>query len=541
MQSKGFSAHPGHLHSERQFGAADVTPLTAQQGYRDNGALNAPRFAEPCIKAQASPTLRSLLGRVLRRPKSKKRSTAVSSTITTSEKPPSNLTPKAVGSVARTNPLPSISKQTSNLTPPVSLPKTALVRSDLSGAQSSVLPSTQATPNPTTASHEEAMHQEVPTPAKASLKRQPSLRDRLRFWPATPAPAPEADTKPRQPYVPTHAASDFSRVVVAPRPLTSLYYDQRQSLPPPRRDREAPEGPDGTEKNRWPDGRLKRHSHTLRPVPEAELNSKVERQAQHGLASQKTDSSQNRKDPRHHRHLSNPFDDAHEALYPSGGRLSEPIHSLPEDDMKQLSPEDTESPSLDSQNPDKELTDYQQFIARAAAEERTAQRAEIRRSLTRHRAYPPPDERSKFDPDGYYVYPSFPNPPDMNSAAAVSTKRRSQLFGTGGGGSKSSGSKSKRDSGYHTHARQGSGGAAMDQSNRTSWTPSLVRQAADDAEERDRVAELADDGVLGGGSQRAFGAGEEKPLRRQPSLRKRVSEYIKPPREGGGLRKGADD
>ena len=59
----------------------------------------------------------------------------------------------------------------------------------------------------------------VPPPAPAAaaaLKRKPSLRDRFRFR-STSAPAPETAPRPRSAYVPTHAASDFSRMMAAPR------------------------------------------------------------------------------------------------------------------------------------------------------------------------------------------------------------------------------------------------------------------------------------------------------------------------------------
>jgi len=69
-----------------------------------------------------------------------------------------------------------------------------------------------ATQSPTTAT--------PATPAPAIPKRKPSLRDRFRFR-STSAPAREPAARPRSAYVPTHAASDFSRMMTAPRFRTS--------------------------------------------------------------------------------------------------------------------------------------------------------------------------------------------------------------------------------------------------------------------------------------------------------------------------------
>jgi hypothetical protein len=328
-----------------------------------------------------------------------------------------------------------------------------------------------------------------PSPDAQMLKREPSLKDRLRFRSAS-IPPPEPEPR-RRAYVPRHAAADFSRTAVAPRYRNSddeVLFNKLDALTPILAESEAGVDEVGEEATAEP-----------QPAQEPALNSAAEAASQ--LSAGRTGPAAEQLEHTEQNDVSEPGPSQEPATKDRASSnyipiiLDEPQQRIPDTEVSR--PQEKSEPLEEEDAPSEEPTEFQQFLARAEAEDR-AYRVQVWRNLsTGPRAVPLPPTRLPAPgldeiPEG--VDP--PLPPDFSTGTTAVHPRKS-------GHPKRATWDSAVSGAYVLGA-----GAVTDEHQAQEGGLRPARRTSPD------------------------GADAQQPrgLRRQTSLAKRIGEYIRPPR-----------
>lgn len=401
---------------------------------------------------------------------------------------------------------------------------------------------------------------ETPTMAKP-IARKPSLRDRFRLKPAAATQSPEEQRKPPVIYIPKHAAADFSRMAASSRPRASYSFDEDRTLSP-RTDELGVDPHALTKELEELQIKPNRHSSTLQPLPEAELEPFAHKaQHQHeptpkqdhrrGLSrNQSVPSAKPRGQRQRHSQTKTvdvsepPAAPAPEPRSPAhrhnASTASAPLPAAP----RQIASQEPEKQATRQTEQHAGLSDFELFLQRAEQEDRAQRERMLHGIPYRMKTQPPlnPFYTTNFAP----VSAPAPALDDIREAdhpgpASSPPSDAPLVIRAGlaaGGGSRSSGTRTRRDSsqyGYQLHAGPASGGNPNP--NRGSWS------ASNEAErEKERKASggvipeytlPVDASYVGASSGVQYPAAAREPrgLKRQGSITQRIAEYIKPSRE----------
>lgn len=378
------------------------------------------------------------------------------------------------------------------------------------------------------------------------LKKRTSIRDRFRTL-AKDAPAPTPE-KPRTAYVPTHAAADFSRLAVTPRPMSRQQqrqsYDEPRAVPQYAMEPPEPTTVHGTE-DEFPNPAGPRHI-SQRALETLDENEPVQATSAHELVEQRVpeiDAPQPVSSFRDSRQQP----ENHAAISDTGSPSSNHTTSLP--------PHVRERPDQDriegarSEKDAQQFSDYELFVARAEERER-AHREHLLRTLSL-RQYPRPEpEANQYHPRNSATYTA-----DSAVVAEASGPLRKGWEGRMSGLDSGIGSKSSSQQGEapklqpEEPAARVSNAGERGHRKRASWTPSFGAGGRD-AERRlergsDSVPEL-DEGyrpeaahhgsyttsrnIASSHGERSYSAQQPRTLRRQTSIKQKLGAYIKPAR-----------
>ncbi|OIW32008.1 hypothetical protein CONLIGDRAFT_249597 [Coniochaeta ligniaria NRRL 30616] len=367
------------------------------------------------------------------------------------------------------------------------------------------------------------VHQQQPPPM---LKKRPSIRDRFRSLAKdAPTPTPEPG-KQRIVYVPTHAAADFSRLALTPRPMSRQQqrhsYDEPWTAPQHASEpltpiaahpaEEEPQNPAGP-----------------RHVSQRALETLDENEPVQGTSAQ----------GQIERHVPE-IDAPHEKEGPSPNNtksLPARVHETPGHDRIEKARSEKEA---------QQLSDYELFLARAEERER-AHREHLLRTLSQ-RQYPRPEpEVNQYHPRNSATYTA-----DSAVVAEASGLRRKGWEGRMSGldsgiGSKSSsqGDGAKLQSEEPTS--RGSNTGERGHRKRASWTPSFGAGGRDAERKLERGSDVVpelDEGYRPDEAQqyttsrnntssfaeRSYAAQQPRTLKRQTSMKQKLGAYIKPAR-----------
>lgn len=387
-------------------------------------------------------------------------------------------------------------------------------------------------------------HQQPPQ----MLKKRASIRDRFRSL-AKDAPDPTPTSRPekqRVPYVPTHAAADFSRMAVAPRPMSRQ--QQRQSSDGPRtfpqRTTEplipAPAYP-AEEEPQSPEGPRHLSQRVLETLDENEPVQMTSAQRQTGQHVPDIDAPLSVAAVKNSRQQ-------HEGRATLNDTV-DPLPNLPTSPPARVH-ESSEQGRIVEARSEKELSDYELFLARAEERER-AHREHLLRTLSQ-RQYPRPEpEANQYHPRNSATYTA-----DSAVVAEASGPLRKGWEGRMSGLDSGIGSK--------TSSQQGEGSKLQSEEpptrvsntwerghrKRASWTPSFGAGGGREAERRlergsDAVPELdeghrVEDAHLdtyttsrnsaSASAERVYAAQQPRTLKRQTSITQKLGSYIKPAR-----------
>ncbi|KAK3390670.1 hypothetical protein B0H63DRAFT_446767 [Podospora didyma] len=361
------------------------------------------------------------------------------------------------------------------------------------------------------------------TPAQQPrLKKRASIRDRLRgAWqkPATTTlPALQEEAKPRFVYTPKHAAADFSRLAISPTSPPLLR--QRQH----RISTSVEARPALSPRQEVDTGALA--AKPQRPQP-PQLQTLQENEAAAPVA---------RKESRSRRHNKTVTTD--ENISRGRVRSSPPRNSL----TLVENPWEASQPLVDSQpiadqkprnrSDDSPPSDYEAFIARAAAEDR-AHREQVWRTISQRSAV--------LKPNPHLQYASARSSADISAGSTAVAGNKTSA----GDGSRSSGS--RRESGqYYTIGRGSSDEQQFRRSHskRASWAPSYDASGGDVEKSLEKKTPrqhqqqqpivLGVDENFRPSSRMVEQQQQQQPmrtLRRQGSISQRIAEYIRPARE----------
>lgn len=388
------------------------------------------------------------------------------------------------------------------------------------------------------------------------IVRKPSLRDRFRLKSST-TPSPEEQRKPSVIYIPKHAATDFSRMVVTSRPRASYSFDEDRTLSP-RNDDFGVDAHALTKELEELQIKPNRHSSTLQPLPEAEpdpfahevqLQNEPIPKSEYRRGHSRNQSVPSAK-PRGHRQRHSQTNAADPGEVPpppapvshpqahrhNASTASAPSSAIP----RHLVDQESEKQAINQVEQHAGLSDYELFLQRAEEEDRAQRERMLHGIPYRVKTQPPlnPFYTTNFAPvsapvpalddihetDHQEQTPSNPSDAPLMIRAGLAV----------GGGSRSSGTRTRRDSsqyGYQLHSGPMSGGNP----NRGSWS------ASNEAEkEKERkvsggaIPEFTlpvDANYVGAASGVQYQAREPRGLKRQGSITQRIAEYIKPSRE----------
>ncbi|KAB5523847.1 hypothetical protein GE09DRAFT_481762 [Coniochaeta sp. 2T2.1] len=383
------------------------------------------------------------------------------------------------------------------------------------------------------------VHQQQSPPM---LRKKTSIRDRFRALAKenptlAPAQLPTAE-KTRVAYVPKHAAADFSRMAVSPRPLSRQghhysYEDAGASF----QGAATPHSPviDAAAENEPQSLAGPRH-YPQRGLQTLDENEPV--QVEHNPMGQSVPEIEKP-------HLVSPYGDSRQQrLHPAtisdpAGPLSDTapvpaeVHALPKQDGTFQSQAEKDA---------QQASDYELFLTRAEERER-AYREHLLRTLSQ-RQYPRPEpEATPYQPRGSGTYTA-----DSAVVADASGQPRKAWEGRMSGGLDSGiGSKSSSAQGSGSKPEEPvtrvSNTWERSHRKRASWTPSFGGGGGRDAErklergEGDVVPEL-DEGYTTRNLATAYGeetyGGQQqqqpRTLKRQTSIKQKLGAYIKPAR-----------
>ncbi|TPX07972.1 uncharacterized protein E0L32_010303 [Thyridium curvatum] len=242
-------------------------------------------------------------------------------------------------------------------------------------------------------SHPSSTHSEPPTPrpppdqlehpAEAMgkmpplLKKRPSFRDRFRRKPSPPTQVAPEEPRVHSVYVPRHAASDFSRLSVPPRRHEIFPIAESPVVAPPPRDDHELARVEVPRRLQLEDEKP-RYSHAQQDsLGVSRLREDTDRGGQgHGPTTQSRPqhgpAAQMKPVPTHHRSSSTASDDTPDRREPA----QTAGHDRQDDNARQEQTLGAEAA------PEAEpSSDYQEFLSRAAAEDR-AHREQVWRALT---------------------------------------------------------------------------------------------------------------------------------------------------------------
>ncbi|KAH8882955.1 hypothetical protein GQ53DRAFT_753257 [Thozetella sp. PMI_491] len=351
-----------------------------------------------------------------------------------------------------------------------------------------------------------------------SLRKKASFRERLsiRLRPSTaqlsPTPPPQEEKRPRSAYVPTHAASDFSRLTVSARRPPRRSYDEARTLA----ERPGSVSPVAAASVEDQDVdfyvKPKRMSPPLQTLMENEstlADGSSRRESDGGTDDRPQSHRQQERSKRgHHASYKLVADPWEPSEVPSPPRRVNAILQATEQEDESIGllvpPTNpfADAPKERSASDAGPRTDFEVFIARAEAEDHARREQVMRNRSQRSSAVPPA-----------YTRPS----PHHQFASATS-----------GGNAVPPASLSISGSGRQR--REGHRDSAYDAAKRASWNPSFAPN--------DDVASLARRSPPPRGSDsleksrvRALQDQQPRSLRRQSSIAQRISDYVRPARE----------
>ncbi|KAJ9158138.1 hypothetical protein NKR19_g3612 [Coniochaeta hoffmannii] len=407
-----------------------------------------------------------------------------------------------------------------------------------------------------------AVHHQQPAPL---LRKKASIRDRFRSLARespspSPTPIPQPEKK-RAVYVPKHAAADFSRLALSPRPVSrqqqrfSFSYDEprdslqeasEEAIPiaaePSEGETHSPPGP--------------RH-HAQRGLETLDENAPARVRGRKGEPIPETDAVQpGSGNPRQQRQ-------GQAAVTDFGAPSAHPTYCLPaqvpEDDQAE------EAQGKERQQP----SDYELFLARAEERER-AHRERLLRTLSQ-RQYPRPEppepgpphqpqprNSATYTADSAVVADASNNNNNNNNNNNPLRKGWEGRVSSGldsGIGSKSSSQQTKplpqqqqQPDEHATTAVRGSSTWERGHRKRGSWTPSFGAGGRDGERRLERDADVLpeEEAYQGGGggagayttsrgNAASYGDGvhagqQPRTLKRQTSIKQKLGAYIKPAR-----------
>jgi hypothetical protein len=304
----------------------------------------------------------------------------------------------------------------------------------------------------------------------SGLKKRASIRDRLRGLARDhPTPAPEreriVEKQQRVIYVPTHAASDFSRLAVSPRPPSRQHY----SFEEPSKSLQGAEPLNTVAAG--PAEEDLQHILAQRPYSPRGLQTLAEDEPIHATTGQ-------------------PHGTQQAITLPPPANGEDP-------DMS----ESTEPGQIDSSTPP---SDYDLFLTRAEERDRTYREQLVRKLSQRH--YPRP------------VEPESPYPYHTTDSAVVTDPPRKEGRTSGldsGIGSKTSSNHQEPPPNWERGNRK-----------HASWTPSFGQGGNDTLEPLDEGGHLYTTATGGKASFAEWS--QPRTLKKQGSIKKRLGEYIKP-------------
>lgn len=381
------------------------------------------------------------------------------------------------------------------------------------------------------------VHHQQPPPM---LKKRASIRDRFRSL-AKDAPDPTPTSRPekqRVPYVPTHAAADFSRMAVAPRPMSRQ--QQLQSSDGPRTFPQRTAEPlipaaahPAEEELQSPEGPRHLSQRALETLDENEPVQVTSAQRQSGQHVPDVDAPLSAAALKNSRQQ-------HEGRSDAVGPLSNPPTSPP-----------ARVHELQESRSEQELSDYELFLARAEERERS-HREHLLRTLSQ-RQYPRPEpEANQYHPRNSATYTA-----DSAVVAEASGPLRKGWEGRMSGLDSGIGSKTSSQQGEGSKLQSEEPPARVSNTwerghrKRASWTPSFGAGGGRDAERRlergsDAVPELdeghrVEDAHLdtyitsprnsaSASAERGYAAQQPRTLKRQTSITQKLGSYIKPAR-----------
>jgi len=386
-------------------------------------------------------------------------------------------------------------------------------------------------PAPQTSTMRATMAQQQP-PAPPMLRKRPSIRDRFRTLTKEASPQAPQLEKQRLIYVPTHAAADFSRLALSPKPSSRQqqhYSDNEpQAIVPEASEPLVPIASLSAEDESQKLAAIKHYSpRGLETLDENEPVQVTAAQHQKGRREPETHAPQ--------------LISATSATpqQRQGHAVIVDIGKRPSNHTRKASEQDPFTGTPPKEEPE-QVSDYELFVARAEERER-AYREHLLRTLSQ-RQYPRPEPEAS----SYQYHNSETLTADSAVVAEASGPlrkgREARLSGLDSGiGSKNSSQKeegSRRQ--LEDPATGGSSTWERGHRKEASWTPSFGAGGNDAERNLDRwtsaVPELDDRAYTTSHSNaapfadRSYAAQQPRTLKRQTSIKHKLGAYIKPAR-----------
>lgn len=376
------------------------------------------------------------------------------------------------------------------------------------------------------------VHLQQPSP---TLKKRASIRDRFRSLAKdTPSPAPEPE-KQRTVYVPSHAAADFSRLAVSPRPVSRQQqrysYDKPRALSQPATEQPNPIAALHLSDNEPQRPADPRH-YSQRGLETLDEIESVRVQGQIGQRVPEIDAPQ----------LESPLDNSRQQR--QGQAAISDFSGPSSNNTVSLIAHVSETPKHDQAGAAQEkgrqqLSDYELFLARAEERERT-HREHLLRTLSQ-RQYPRPEpEIIPYQPRNSATYTA--DSAVVAEAVGHPRKGRTSVLDSGIGSRSSSHLQTEEPAAAAAHV---SGTWERGHRKRGSWTPSFGAGGRDVERrlEREGADVVPEEETFHGGTyttlhrnntssyaDRSYAAQQPMTLKRQTSIKQKLGAYIKPAR-----------